>query len=286
MKISIIGAGYVGLSLALILSQHNKVTITDKDDKKIQLIKAGQSQIKDYDVKEAFERNHTHLYATSSLKKALLQADYIIIAVSTDFNIVSQQFNVLNVESIVRSAYAVNSNATIVIKSTVPVGFTSDLYRKYNIPSNLLYCPEFLREGKSLHDNFYPSRIIIGIAPENKQNYERASIFANLLKQSALSDSINILFMGYSEAESVKLFSNAYLALRVVFFNELDTFAECKNLSSKNIIEGVCLDSRIGMYYNNPSFGYGGYCLLCQSFSSSSTQSVILDIISLETSNP
>lgn len=225
------------------------------------MINDGVSPLRESDIIKAFAENKDSIIATSSIEEPLINADLIIIAVSTDFNNELNRFELHNVESIINDAYQVNTNATIVIKSTIPVGFTNEICHKYNGTSNLLYCPEFLREGKSLHDNLYPSRIIIGTKTGDLRNAEKASAFADVLKQSVLSDNVQVLFMGYSEAESVKLFSNAFLALRVAFFNELDMFAETKGFNTKEIIEGVCLDSRIGMFYNNPSFGYGGYCL-------------------------
>lgn len=261
MRITIIGAGYVGLSLAIILASNNEVTISDKDDIKIKMINDGVSPLREDDILKTFNGNRNTMVATSSVKESMINADLIIIAVSTDFNNTLNRFDLHNVESIINIAHQVNNSATIVIKSTVPVGFTNEICHKYNDSSNLLYCPEFLREGKSLHDNLYPSRIIIGKKTGDPLNDKKAAEFADILKQNVLSDNVQVLFMGYSEAESVKLFSNAFLALRVAFFNELDTFAESKGFNSKDIIEGVCLDSRIGMFYNNPSFGYGGYCL-------------------------
>lgn len=259
-KITVVGAGYVGLSMATLLSVDNNVCILDIDENRINKLKNRISPIKDKDIEEYLSSKPLHLLATCDKKEAYSYGEYIIIAVPTNYDSKTNYFDTSLVESVMSEIEELHSDATVVIKSTIPVGFSKKLMEKYpNI--KILFCPEFLRESKALHDNLYPSRIIIGLDEDDDTLKERAEEFAKILKCSAKKSDVEILFMGHTEAESVKLFSNTYLALRVSFFNELDTFAEIKGLDTSKIIKGVCLDSRIGEHYNNPSFGYGGYCL-------------------------
>ena len=254
MNITIVGAGYVGLSLAILLSQKNDVILLDINKNKINKINNKISPIKDKEIEKYLKNKTLKLKATLNRKTALKDADFIVISTPTNYDNEKHFFDTSSVEEIIKCGVSINKNAPIIIKSTVPVGFTEKMKRKYDAP-NIMFSPEFLREGKALYDNLYPSRIIVG------GKGSEAKKFANLLKEGAIKKDVFVKFMNSTEAEAVKLFSNTYLALRVAFFNELDTFSEINNLKTKNIIDGVCLDTRIGNFYNNPSFGYGGYCL-------------------------
>lgn len=254
MKITIVGAGYVGLSLAILLSQKNEVILLDINKNKINKINNKISPIKDKEIENYLKNKTLKLKATLDREKALKDADFIVISTPTNYDDEKHFFDTSSVEEIIKCGVSINKNASIIIKSTVPVGFTEKMKRKYNAP-NIMFSPEFLREGKALYDNLYPSRIIFG------GKGSEAEKFANLLKEGAIKKDVPVKLMNSTEAEAVKLFSNTYLALRVAFFNELDTFSEINNLKTKDIIDGVCLDTRIGNFYNNPSFGYGGYCL-------------------------
>ena len=260
MKIAVAGTGYVGLSIATLLAQYNEVVAVDVIPEKVAAINSRRSPIKDEYIESFFANKSLNLKATLKADDAYCGAEFVIVAVPTNYDSQKNFFDTSLVEQVVSDVVTCNKTATIVIKSTVPVGYTEKLCEKY--PSQtILFSPEFLRESKALYDNLYPSRIVVGYWSCDDKAREKAEIFAGLLEQGALSSNIRVLFMGLSEAEAVKLFANTYLALRISYFNELDTYAETKGLDTKSIIEGVCLDSRIGSYYNNPSFGYGGYCL-------------------------
>ena len=254
MNITIVGAGYVGLSLAILLSQKNDVILLDINKNKINKINNKISPIKDKEIENYLKNKTLKLKATLDREKALKDADFIVISTPTNYDNEKHFFDTSSVEEIIKCGVSINKNAPIIIKSTVPVGFTEKMKRKYDAP-NIMFSPEFLREGKALYDNLYPSRIIVG------GKGSEAKKFANLLKEGAIKKDVFVKFMNSTEAEAVKLFSNTYLALRVAFFNELDTFSEINKIDAKDIIDGVCLDTRIGNFYNNPSFGYGGYCL-------------------------
>ena len=260
MKIAVAGTGYIGLSLAVLLAQHNDVTAVDIVEEKVNLINKRISPIRDEYIEKYFAEKELSLKATLDAKKAYSEAQLIIVAAPTNYDSKRNFFDTSAVEAVIGLVKECNPEATIVIKSTIPVGYTESVREKFGC-ENLIFSPEFLRESKALYDNLYPSRIIVGTDTKNEKLKEKAEQFAALLKRGALKENVDTLIMGFSEAEAVKLFANTYLALRVSYFNELDTYAEMKGLNTKEIIDGVCLDPRIGSHYNNPSFGYGGYCL-------------------------